>query len=80
MDNYTHLLTGYIGTASFLKRVALLVKTLKSKNPNLIYVCDPVMGDNGKMYVPEALTEIYKNEIIPLADVVTPNQFELEYI
>lgn len=80
MDNYTHLLTGYIGTASFLKRVALLVTTLKSKNPNLIYVCDPVMGDNGKMYVPEALKEIYKKEIVPLADVVTPNQFELEYI
>lgn len=80
LDNYTHLLTGYIGTASFLKRVALLVTTLKSKNPNLIYVCDPVMGDNGKMYVPEALKEIYKKEIVPLADVVTPNQFELELL
>lgn len=80
LDNYTHLLTGYIGTASFLKRVVLLVTTLKSKNPNLIYVCDPVMGDNGKMYVPEALKEIYKKEIVPLADVVTPNQFELELL
>lgn len=80
LDNYTHLLTGYIGSASFLKRVALLVTTLKSKNPNLTYVCDPVMGDNGKMYVPETLKEIYKKEIVPLADVLTPNQFELEYI
>lgn len=80
LDNYTHLLTGYIGSASFLKRVALLVTTLKCKNPNLIYVCDPVMGDNGKMYVPEALKEIYKKEILPLADVLTPNQFELELL
>ncbi|KAG5317571.1 PDXK kinase, partial [Pseudoatta argentina] len=80
LDNYTHLLTGYIGSASFLKRVALLITTLKAKNPNLIYVCDPVMGDNGKMYVPEALKEIYKEEIIPLADIVTPNQFELELL
>lgn len=80
LDNYTHLLTGYIGTASFLKRVALLITTLKSKNPNLTYVCDPVMGDNGRMYVPEALKEIYKKEIVPLADVVTPNQFELELL
>ncbi|XP_011169541.2 pyridoxal kinase [Solenopsis invicta] len=80
LNNYTHLLTGYIGSASFLKRVALLVTTLKAKNPNLMYVCDPVMGDNDKLYVPEALKEIYKKEIVPLADVVTPNQFELELL
>lgn len=80
LHNYTHLLTGYIGSASFLKRVILLVTTLKAKNPDLTYVCDPVMGDNGKMYVPEALKEIYKQEVVPLADVVTPNQFELELL
>lgn len=38
------------------------------------------MGDNGKMYVPETLKEIYKKEIVPLADVVTPNEFELELL
>jgi pyridoxine kinase len=36
------------------------------------------MGDNGKMYVPEELLEIYKNTILPLADIITPNQFEVE--
>lgn len=38
------------------------------------------MGDDGKMYVPEALLPIYRDEIIPLADVVTPNQFEVELL
>lgn len=38
------------------------------------------MGDNGKMYVPESLREIYKKEIVPLADVLTPNQFEFELL
>ncbi|XP_014479960.1 PREDICTED: pyridoxal kinase [Dinoponera quadriceps] len=80
LDKYTYLLTGYVGSASFLKRISLLVTTLKRKYPNLIYVCDPVMGDNGKMYVPESLKKIYKEEIIPLADVLTPNQFELELL
>ncbi|XP_012231089.1 pyridoxal kinase [Linepithema humile] len=80
LDSYTHLLTGYIGSASFLKRIASLVTSLKYKNPNLIYVCDPVMGDNGEMYVPKELKEIYKKEIVPLADVLTPNQFELELL
>ncbi|XP_017890265.1 pyridoxal kinase-like, partial [Ceratina calcarata] len=78
LDNYTHLLTGYVGSASFLKKVAEVVHILKRKNPDLIYVCDPVMGDNGKLYVPEALKEIYKKDIVPLADIVLPNQFELE--
>ncbi|XP_060818739.1 pyridoxal kinase [Bombus pascuorum] len=80
LDNYTHLLTGYVGSASFLKKIAEVVRILKHKNPNLIYVCDPVMGDNGKMYVPEALKEIYREEIIPLADIIVPNQFELELL
>ncbi|XP_016920635.1 pyridoxal kinase [Apis cerana] len=78
--DYTHLLTGYVGSASFLRKIAEVVRMLKHKNPNLIYVCDPVMGDNGKLYVPEALEEIYRNEIISLADIVVPNQFELELL
>lgn len=38
------------------------------------------MGDAGKMYVPHSLLPIYRDEIIPLADIVTPNQFEAELI
>lgn len=38
------------------------------------------MGDNGKLYVPAELVPIYKNVIVPLADVVTPNQFEVELL
>ncbi|XP_033208892.1 pyridoxal kinase isoform X2 [Belonocnema kinseyi] len=43
-------------------------------------ICDPVLGDNGHMYVPEELKNIYKNDILPLADIITPNQFELELL
>ncbi|XP_076183301.1 pyridoxal kinase [Ptiloglossa arizonensis] len=80
LDNYTYLLTGYVSSASFLKKIVEVVRALKHKNPNLIYVCDPVMGDNGKLYVPETLIEIYKTEIVPLADIITPNQFEAELL
>lgn len=41
-------------------------------------VCDPVMGDDGKMYVPEECLPIYRDLLIPLADIITPNQFEVE--
>lgn len=36
------------------------------------------MGDNGQLYVPEDLIPIYQNEILPLCDICTPNQFEAE--
>ena len=54
LKGYTHLLTGYIGSASMLRTVARLVRKLRQHNPDLVYVCDPVLGDNGKMYVPRA--------------------------
>lgn len=38
------------------------------------------MGDNGKMYVPKELLPIYRDVILPLADVITPNQFEVELL
>lgn len=38
------------------------------------------MGDNGEMYVPEAILPIYRDIVIPLADIITPNQFEAQWI
>lgn len=47
---------------------------------NSFIVCDPVLGDNGKLYVPQSLIPIYREEIIPLSDICTPNQFEAELL
>lgn len=79
-SKYSHLLTGYIGSTSFLEKVSETVKLLKSSNRSLTYVCDPVMGDEGKLYVTPDLLPIYQNTILPLADIVTPNQFEAELL
>ncbi|XP_063405266.1 pyridoxal kinase-like [Mytilus trossulus] len=80
IHNFTHLLTGYIGSKSFLQKVGDIIKDMKKTNPTLTYVCDPVMGDNGKMYVPEELLPVYKETILPLADIITPNQYEAELL
>ncbi|ELU03774.1 hypothetical protein CAPTEDRAFT_170287 [Capitella teleta] len=80
IHNYTHLLTGYIGSKSFLLKVKDIIEEQRLNDPKLTYVCDPVMGDCGKMYLPQELLEVYKNDIIPLADIVTPNQFEAELL
>nr|CAG4644109.1 EOG090X09AY [Lepidurus arcticus] len=80
LNNYTHLLTGYVGSASFLHQLIAVIKELKNVNPKLIYVCDPVMGDNGELYVPKELLPLYRDEVIPLADIITPNQLEAELL
>ncbi|XP_050309284.1 pyridoxal kinase [Anthonomus grandis grandis] len=77
---YTHLLTGYVGSPGFLKQIANILQHLKHENPNIIYVCDPVMGDNGEMYVPQELLPIYKDIILPLATVLVPNLYETEQL
>jgi pyridoxine kinase len=59
-DAYTHLLTGYIGSLSLLEAVVqvrtriLNAKTADSKK-KFLYVCDPVLGDEGRLYVPNQL-------------------------
>lgn len=80
LSNYTHLLTGYIGRVSFTQSLIEVVKKLKSLNPDLIYVCDPVLGDDSKLYVPKELIPLYRDELLPLADVITPNDFEVEQL
>ncbi|KAG6581217.1 Pyridoxal kinase, partial [Cucurbita argyrosperma subsp. sororia] len=77
---YTHLLTGYIGSVSFLNTVLKVVDKLRSANPKLIYVCDPVMGDEGKLYVPQELVSVYREKVVPVASMLTPNQFEAEQL
>jgi len=80
IHHYSHLLTGYCGSPSFLEEVSNVLKELKKVNPSLVFVCDPVMGDNGRFYVPKDLLPIYQKELLPLADIITPNQFEAELL
>ncbi|XP_051937488.1 pyridoxal kinase-like [Hippocampus zosterae] len=80
VNHYDYILTGYSRDTSFLMTVVEIVKELKKANPNLVYVCDPVMGDHGAMYVPEELLPVYRDKVVPMADILTPNQFEAELL
>lgn len=75
----SHLLTGYIPGAEALTTVARAVDRLRTTNPNLIYVLDPVMGDEGRIYVSESVIPIYKS-LMPKATCATPNYFEAELL
>lgn len=74
------VLTGYFGSPEQPAAVARLVTALKEKNPDLLYVCDPVMGDAGGLYVPERTAEAIRDHLIPLATLATPNRFELAWL
>lgn len=73
------ILSGYLGDASLGQAVRDAVKKIKKINNNALYCCDPVMGDTGRgLYVNEDIPFIFKNDLLPLADIACPNQFELE--
>jgi pyridoxine kinase len=74
------VLTGYFGNAGQPKAVARLVRALRERNPELLYVCDPVIGDLGGLYVPQETAEAIRDELLPLANVATPNRYELAWL
>jgi len=84
VTRYDYVLTGYCRDKKMLERIVEIIKELKVINPKLIYVCDPVMGDTwdgkGSMYVPEELLPVYRDQVVPVADILTPNQFEAELL
>lgn len=78
--HYDCILTGYAKNAEFLLAIAGVVQSVRAVNPRARYVCDPVLGDHGKFYVPPELVGIYRDALVPLATLLTPNQFEAEQL
>ncbi len=74
------VLSGYLGNAQQARDIARLVKAVRAKNPEALYVCDPVIGDKGGLYVPEATATAIRDQLIPLASIATPNRYELEWL
>jgi pyridoxine kinase len=75
------LLSGYLGSADMGQAVAGAVRKVKDLNREALYCCDPVMGDTGSgLYVQADIPGIFSGSLLPLADMVTPNQFELELL
>jgi pyridoxine kinase len=73
------VLSGYMGDAAVGRAITGAVKKVRSVAPKALYCCDPVMGDVGRgFYVKPDIPDIFRNELVPLADIITPNQFELE--
>lgn len=70
------VLTGYLGDAEQVGVVLDAVSRIKAANPRATFVCDPVLGDDGKLFVKDELADAVLNGLVPHADWLTPNAFE----
>jgi pyridoxine kinase len=81
LDDFDMMLSGYIPGAEAVAAVGKIAKELKEKyktSPGrFFWVLDPVMGDNGRLYVADEVVPAYK-ALLPYADLILPNQFEAE--
>ncbi|MED7788679.1 pyridoxal kinase [Francisella sp. 19X1-34] len=80
------ILSGYIGDLEVAKVIANTVLELKEENPNSLYCCDPVFGDkyddqeDGHIFASKDHPNIFLEYLLPLADIITPNLFELSIL
>ncbi|TBL41659.1 pyridoxal kinase PdxY [Verrucosispora sp. SN26_14.1] len=75
------ILSGYQGDPAMGAVILDAVALVKTANPEAVYCCDPVMGDVGRgMFVRPGIPEYLRDVVVPRADIVTPNQFELEFL
>ncbi|MBY9068283.1 pyridoxal kinase [Hyphomonas sp. WL0036] len=71
------MVTGYLGSVENAGAVKDFVLRAKKENPQLTYICDPVIGDTDLgVFVADGLPEFFRRELVPLADIITPNAFE----
>ena len=75
------VLSGYQGDPAVGGVILEAVARVKALNPDAVYCCDPVMGDVGRgMFVRPGIPEFMRDTVVPQADVVTPNHFELDFL
>ncbi|QNT78577.1 Pyridoxal kinase PdxY [Entomobacter blattae] len=81
MGELSAVLSGYLGAVDIGDAVLESVRCVRHHAPNAFYCCDPVMGDRGRgMYVADEIPAFFAERALSLADIITPNHFELEYL
>jgi pyridoxine kinase len=81
IDTCKVVLSGYLGSPQIGEVVAKFIERAMKRNPTLIYCCDPVIGDSDRgVFVEPGLPELFRDRLCPMANILTPNQFELEWL
>lgn len=75
------VLSGYQGSEGIGDVIVDAVARVKAANPDAVYACDPVMGNaKSGCFVAPAIPDLLRDRVVPVADIITPNQFELGYL
>jgi pyridoxine kinase len=75
------ILSGYLGSSEIGSAVADFVARAKARNRTLDYALDPVLGDRDRgLFVKPDLPPLVRDRLLPLADIITPNHFEFEWL
>jgi pyridoxine kinase len=75
------VLSGYMGSADIGEAIVAAARRVKAANPAALFCCDPVIGDVGRgVFVRAGIPEFIRDKAVPEADLITPNQFELEFL
>lgn len=81
IETSRYIISGYLGSRANGDVVAAFVERARRINPDIVYICDPVMGDsNLGVFVADQVVECLLGRLVPMADVLTPNQFEVGLI
>lgn len=75
------VLSGYVGRAEIGAAIVAAVTQVRRARPEAVFLCDPVMGDDdGGLYVDDDMPAYYRGQALAIADIITPNRFELELL
>lgn len=75
------VLSGYQGGSDIAEVIVNTVERIKQANPKALYACDPVMGNaKSGCFVSDLIPPLLRDQVVPVADIITPNQFELSYL
>lgn len=80
LDICLGVMTGYFASADQIRVAASFIHKMKDKNPSLYVLVDPVLGDDGSLYVSSEVATAIRDELLPLASCITPNCFELGWL
>jgi pyridoxine kinase len=80
LDRCEAVLSGYLGRPEAWSVVLEALAAVKQQRPDAWYVCDPVLGDEGELYLPAKLVRTFREQAVPRADLLVPNRFELEWL
>jgi len=72
MPSIGAVLSGYLASPAQASAVANFVGAVKAARPDVLYLCDPVIGDTGALYIEEATAAAIRDLLLPLADIATP--------